>query len=46
FGNSFETSDFIADCIEQWWNENALKYGHITELVINLDNGPNNWAWS
>jgi len=41
FGTSFETSDFIADCIEAWWNENQVTYGNIKELVINLDNGPN-----
>ncbi len=41
FGTSFETSDFIADCIEAWWEENKILYTHINELVINLDNGPN-----
>lgn len=42
FGVSFETSDFIADCLEQWWNTNKDRYGHIKQLVINLDNGPHN----
>ncbi len=41
FGTSFETSDFIVDCITAWWEENKAIYGHIKELVINLDNGPN-----
>jgi len=41
FGTSFETSDFIADCIEMWWESNKSGYAHIKELVINLDNGPN-----
>jgi transposase len=41
FGTSFETSDFIADCIEAWWEANRTAYAHIKELVINLDNGPN-----
>ncbi len=41
FGTSFETSDFIADCIEKWWEANKMEYVHIKELVINLDNGPN-----
>jgi len=22
FGVSFETSDFIVDCLEQWWDDN------------------------
>ena len=42
FGVSFETSDFIVDCIEQWWETNKVRYGHIKQLVINLDNGPQN----
>ena len=40
FGTSIETSDFIADCLEQWWEENKGRHSHINELVINLDNGP------
>lgn len=40
FGTSRETSDFIADCLEQWWQDRREHYGHIRELVINLDNGP------
>jgi transposase len=40
FGVSFETSDFIADCLEQWWNDNKEHNLHIKQLVINLDNGP------
>lgn len=40
-GTSFETSDFIADCIEIWWEDNKNIHRHIKELVIDLDNGPN-----
>ena len=40
FGNSNETSDFIADGLELWWEENKERHSHIKELVINLDNGP------
>lgn len=41
FGTSHETSDFVADCLELWWESNRKKkYAHIEELVINLDNGP------
>ena len=42
FGISFETSDFIVDCLEQWWDDNKKQYCHIKQLVINLDNGPQN----
>ena len=41
FCTSVETSDFIVDCIEMWWDQNKIYYPHITKLVINLDNGPN-----
>ncbi len=41
FGTSFETSDFIVDCLEMWWGKNSIAHSHIKELVINLDNGPN-----
>lgn len=42
FGTSFETSDFIADCLEQWWDDNKASLAHIAQWVINLDNGPQN----
>lgn len=42
FGVSFETSDFIVDCLDQWWDDNKSQYNHIKQLVINLDNGPQN----
>ncbi len=42
FGTSRETSDFIADCLGQWWAANQDRYAHIRQLVINLDNGPEN----
>lgn len=42
FGQSFETSDFIVDCLEWWWQENQGLYQEIEELVINLDGGPSN----
>lgn len=41
FGTSRETSDFIADCLQQWWDTREDRYAHIRQLVINLDNGPN-----
>jgi len=45
FGVSFETSDFIVDCLDQWWNANKERYVHINQLVINLDNGPQNSSY-
>jgi hypothetical protein len=42
FGVSFETSDFIVDCLDQWWEDNKTQNPHIRQLVINLDNGPQN----
>ena len=35
-----ETRDFIADALLLWWHQHKTLYGHIKELVINLDNGP------
>lgn len=40
FGSSFETSDFIVDCLELWWENNKQNYPDIRRLVLNLDNGP------
>jgi transposase len=36
------TSDCLADCIERWWERVRMRFVHITTLVINLDNGPEN----
>ena len=40
FGTSRETSDFVVDCLQQWWDERKAFYPHIRKLAINLDNGP------
>jgi hypothetical protein len=40
FGQSAETSDFIADCLEWWWQDNQEFYPDLEEWVINLDGGP------
>jgi hypothetical protein len=42
FGTSRETSDFLVDCLQQWWNLSQAHYRHIRQLVIDLDNGPQN----
>ena len=39
FGQSAETSDFIVDCLEDWWTEHLCDYPDIEVLVINLDGG-------
>jgi len=36
------TSDCIADCITQWWESVRERFGHVSTLAINLDNGPEN----
>ncbi len=42
FGLSFETSDFIVDCLDQGWEDNKERHAHINQWGINLDNGPHN----
>lgn len=39
FGQFNETTDFIVDALQLWWDKNKERYAHIRELVINLDNG-------
>ncbi len=36
------TSDCLVDRLAQWWEAVRERFGHITTLVINLDNGPEN----
>ena len=36
------TSDCLVDRLEQWWAAVQERFTHITTLVINLDNGPEN----
>ena len=36
------TSDCLVDCLTQWWETVRGRFAHITTLVINLDNGPEN----
>jgi hypothetical protein len=37
-----ETSDFWVDGLKQWWQQTQPACAHICQLVIYLDNGPNN----
>ena len=41
-GTSQETSDFIVDGLEMWWDANKTQHPNARRLVINLDNGPEN----
>ena len=36
------TSDCVVDCLVRWWETVRERFGQITTLVINLDNGPEN----
>lgn len=40
FGHSRDTADFMADCLERWWQERRTEYPGIRKLQIELDNGP------
>jgi hypothetical protein len=40
FGHSKETSDFIADGLEQWWTERRTVHAGVKRIQIQLDNGP------
>ena len=42
FTDSKVTSDFMADCLEQWIAERAEVLKDVRKLVLNLDNGPEN----
>jgi transposase len=39
---SHETSDFWVDALKRWWQQVRDRFTHIRQLVIYLDNGPNN----
>jgi len=40
YSDSNKTSDFMVDGLELWWNENKPLYANVTNLVVNMDNGP------
>jgi hypothetical protein len=37
-----ETSDFWVDGLKCWWEQAQAAYAHVRQVVIYLDNGPNN----
>jgi len=40
FGQSAETSDFIVDCLDRWWQTYQHDYPEVEAWAIDLDNGP------
>ena len=40
FGHSKQTSDFLADGLDQWWQERKAVHPGVQRLHIELDNGP------
>jgi transposase len=42
FTASKVTSDCLVDCLEHFWSAVQSRFPHVTTLLINLDNGPEN----
>ena len=42
FLGSKETSDFWVDGLQRWWEQARTVHPQVRQLVIYLDNGPNN----
>jgi hypothetical protein len=42
FTSSKVTSDFIVDCLSDFWTRICARFPEVTTLVINQDNGPEN----
>jgi hypothetical protein len=42
FTSSKVTSDFIVDCLSDFWVRVCLRFPEVTTLVVNQDNGPEN----
>jgi hypothetical protein len=42
FTDSKVSSDFMADCLERWLQEHAAALREVRQLVLDLDNGPEN----
>jgi len=39
---TFTSSDFIVDCLEDFWKSNKDKFPKVTKLLLNVDNGEEN----
>ena len=42
FTHSKVTSDFIVDALDEWWQRHRERHALVRELVVDLDNGPEN----
>ena len=42
FTASRMTADFMVDCLEDFWTMTQGSFPHVTTLLLNLDNGPEN----
>jgi hypothetical protein len=42
FTPSKVTSDFIGDALDEWWGRNRVRFADVRQLVLDLDNGPEN----
>ena len=42
FTPSKVTSDFIVDALEEWWQRNRERFAWVRQLLLDLDNGPEN----
>ena len=42
FTHSKVSSDFIADVLDQWWQRSKERFGELRQLLLDLDNGPEN----
>ena len=40
FATSRKTSDLVVDCLREWWRRRGPELGHLEELILHLDNGP------
>jgi DDE family transposase len=36
------TADCIVDCLDSWWRDTHVYFPNVTQLVVDLDNGPEN----
>jgi hypothetical protein len=36
------TSDFMVDALDEWWQRNRSRFAGVRQLVLDLDNGPEN----
>jgi hypothetical protein len=42
FTPSKVTSDFMVDALDEWWHRNRNRFAWVRQLVVDLDNGPEN----